>query len=94
MSDSARLTPRSEAEGRPFDPVPDHIVSLICGNATCRNRVRRPLDVHSAYRASEALTCSGRIGWPRPAQAGQKRNIALTLFALRSVTGRCPSSRV
>ena len=42
----------SLAEGRQFDPVPDHIAPLICGNVTWRNRVRRPLDAHSASRAS------------------------------------------
>jgi hypothetical protein len=40
-------------DGMDWGPLaPDHIVSLICGNATLRNRVRRPLGVHSAYRAS------------------------------------------
>jgi len=32
--------------------VPDHTASLICGNATRWNPVRRPHDVYSAYRAS------------------------------------------
>ena len=45
---------------------PCHTVSLTCGNVALRNRVRRPLDAHSAYRASLQRAAITRMtaGWP------------------------------
>src|ERR1700722_10456801 len=41
-----------KAEGRRFDPAPDHTPSLICGNATWRNRMNRSLAVHAVMNTA------------------------------------------
>jgi hypothetical protein len=49
-------------------------VSLICGNAASWNRVRRPLDAHSVYRASAYGGCmSGES--PKKIGRSYKRNL-------------------
>jgi len=75
-----RIAPE-KPEGRRFDPAPDHTSSLICGNATLRNRVRRPPDAHSADRASADLSQMG----PRRRRPRQ--------HATGTVTGPCGGGR-